>query len=114
MSVKNGINGWAGTVLRVNLSTGTITKEDTLPKYKPYIGGMGLGYKVIWDEVPLDSDPLGPASKAVFGVGPLTASGRSLLRPYERFVPVLLVQGQLHRGCAHRRSLRACDEVRRL
>ena len=25
MSVKNGINGWAGTVLRVNLSTGTIT-----------------------------------------------------------------------------------------
>ena len=35
MSVKNGINGWAGTVLRVNLSTGTITKEDTLPKYKP-------------------------------------------------------------------------------
>lgn len=75
MSVKNGINGWAGTVLRVNLSTGTITKEDTLPKYKPYIGGMGLGYKVIWDEVPLDSDPLGPASKAVFGVGPLTASG---------------------------------------
>ena len=75
MSVKNGINGWAGTVLRVNLSTGTITKEDTLPKYKPYIGGMGLGYKVIWDEVPLDSDPLGPAAKAVFGVGPLTASG---------------------------------------
>ena len=40
MSVKNGINGWAGTVLRVNLSTGAITKEDTLPKYKPYIGGI--------------------------------------------------------------------------
>ena len=30
MSVKNGINGWAGTVLRVNLTTGAITKEDTL------------------------------------------------------------------------------------
>ena len=60
MSVKNGINGWAGTILRVNLTTGSITKEDTLPKYRPYIGGMGIGYKVIWDEVPLDTDPLGP------------------------------------------------------
>lgn len=75
MSVKNGINGWAGSIARVNLTTGTVTKEDTLPKYKPYIGGMGLGYKVIWDEVPLDADPLGPEAKAVFAVGPLTASG---------------------------------------
>ena len=75
MSVKNGINGWAGTVLRVNLTTGAITTEDTLPKYKPFIGGMGIGYKIIWDEVPLDSDPLGDAAKAVFSVGPLTASG---------------------------------------
>ena len=75
MSVKNGINGWAGSVLRVNLTTGAITTEDTLPKYKPYIGGMGLGYKVIWDEVPLDTDPLSEASKIVFGIGPLTASG---------------------------------------
>lgn len=75
MSVMNGINGWAGTVLRVNLTTGAITREDTLPKYKPFIGGMGLGYKVIWDEVPLDTDPLSEASKVVFAVGPLTASG---------------------------------------
>lgn len=75
MSVKNGINGWAGTILRINLTTGAITTEDTLPKYKPYIGGMGLGYKVIWDEVPLDTDPMSEASKVVFAVGPLTASG---------------------------------------
>lgn len=75
MSVLNGINGWAGTVLRVNLTTGSITREDTLPKYKDYIGGMGLGYKVIFDEVPLDTDPLSEASKVVFAVGPLTASG---------------------------------------
>ena len=66
MSVKNGINGWAGSIARVNLTTGTVTFEDTLPKYKPYIGGMGLGYKVIWDEVPLDTNPLAPESKAVF------------------------------------------------
>lgn len=75
MSVQNGINGWAGTVLRVNLTTGSITREDTLPKYKPYIGGMGIGYKVIWDEVPLDTEPFSEEAKVVFSVGPLTGSG---------------------------------------
>lgn len=75
MSAKNGIYGWAGQIARINLTTGEVTKEDTLPKYKPYIGGMGLGYKVIWDEVPLETDALAPESKVVFGIGPLTASG---------------------------------------
>ena len=28
--------GWAGKVLRVDLSTGRITKEDTVEKYKDY------------------------------------------------------------------------------
>ena len=75
MSVKNGVNGWAGTILRVNLTTGEAKFEDTLPKYKDYMGGMGIGYKVIWDEVPLDTDPHSEAAKVVFSVGPLTASG---------------------------------------
>ena len=69
------IYGWAGKVLRVNFTTGAITTEDTLPKYHDYIGGMGIGYKVIWDEVPLDTHPYDEASKAVIAVGPLTATG---------------------------------------
>ena len=75
MSAKNGVNGWAGTILRVNLTTGTFTFEDTLPKYKDYIGGLGIGYKVMWDEVPMDTDPHSPEAKVIIGVGPLTASG---------------------------------------
>ena len=31
---------------------GKVTSEDTLAKYGDYIGGAGLGYKVLWDEVP--------------------------------------------------------------
>ena len=75
MSVKNGINGWAGTILRINLTTGAITTEDTLPKYKPYMGGMGIGYKVILDEVPLTTKAFDEENKVIFSVGPLTASG---------------------------------------
>ena len=35
--------GWAGKVLRVDLSTGKISTEDTLEKYRDYLGGTGKG-----------------------------------------------------------------------
>ena len=66
--------GWAGKILRVNLTEGKISHEDT-EKYKNYIGGMGFGYKVIWDEVPAGTKAYDEANKIVFGVGPLTGSG---------------------------------------
>ena len=66
--------GWAGSILRVNLTNGSISKISTDP-YKEYIGGMGIGYKIIWDEVPLETHPYAPEAKVVFAVGPLTASG---------------------------------------
>lgn len=75
MSVKNGVNGWAGSILRINLTTGEIRTEDTLPKYKPFLGGMGIGYKVMMDEVPMTTKAYDEANKIIFGVGPLTASG---------------------------------------
>lgn len=75
MSVKNGIYGWAGSILRINLTTGAVSTEDTLPKYKPYMGGMGIGYKVMLDEVPLTTKAFEEANKLIFSVGPLTASG---------------------------------------
>ena len=66
--------GWAGKILRVNLTTGNISTEDT-SKYKDYIGGMGIGYRIIYNEVPLSTKPYDQASKFVMAVGPLTGSG---------------------------------------
>ena len=66
--------GWAGKLLRVNLTTGEITTEDTT-QYQKYIGGMGFGYRIIYDEVPLETHPYDEASKFVMAVGPLTGSG---------------------------------------
>ena len=81
--------GYAGKILRVNLTTGAVSTSDIEP-YKPYVGGMGLGYKVIWDEVPLETHPFAPEAKVVVATGPLTASGTpcsgrtnaSFLTPY--------------------------------
>ncbi len=69
------IGGWTGKTLRVNLTTGKITAEDTLRKYKDYLGGTGIGYKVLWDEVPVGTRAFDEANKIVFGIGPLAGTG---------------------------------------
>ncbi len=67
--------GWTGKTLRVNLTTGKISSEDTIAKYKEFLGGTGIGYKVLFDEVPVGTKAFDPENKIVFGVGPLTGSG---------------------------------------
>jgi len=67
--------GWTGKVLRVDLTTGKISSEDTIAKYKDYIGGQGLAWKVLWDEVPPGTKPYDAANRLIFGVGPLTGTG---------------------------------------
>ena len=66
--------GWTGKMARVNLTTGDVTVESSEP-YQFLIGGMGLGNKIMYDEVPAGTDPFSAESKIVYAVGPLTASG---------------------------------------
>ena len=56
MAVRSG--GFVGKVLRVDLSTGKISTEDTLERYGALLGGAGIGYRVLWDEVPAGTGPL--------------------------------------------------------
>lgn len=66
------MQGWAGKIIRVNLSDGTIRKENT-SKYLKYTGGIGFGYKIIFDEAPT-ADPFSPENRIIFAIGPLTGS----------------------------------------
>jgi aldehyde:ferredoxin oxidoreductase len=68
------VGGWTGKILRVNLTTGNISTVDTM-KYKDYVGGMGIGYKVMFDEVPVGTKAYDEKNKIIFGAGPLTGSG---------------------------------------
>ena len=65
------MNGWMGTILRVNLTDGRIIKEK-MPEAlaHAYIGGRGLNARVLYDEVRPGTDPLGPDNKLIIGVGP--------------------------------------------
>lgn len=67
--------GWTGKVLRIDLTTGKISSEDTIAKYKDFLGGTGLAYKVLWDEVPPGTKAWDPENRIIFGVGPLTGTG---------------------------------------
>jgi aldehyde:ferredoxin oxidoreductase len=44
--------GWAGTVLRMDLSTGVIEKTDSAKYYSDdFIGGRAMAARIYWDEV---------------------------------------------------------------
>jgi len=63
--------GWHGTILRVNLTSGKITKEPLSKELAhKYVGGRGLNSKLLYDEVKPGTDPLGPDNKLIFGIGP--------------------------------------------
>ncbi|KXG76634.1 putative oxidoreductase YdhV [Fervidicola ferrireducens] len=67
--------GWKGTILRVNLTEGSIKKESLdLKDAHMYIGGRGLGVKILTDEVDPGIEPLSPENKLIFMTGPLTGT----------------------------------------
>ena len=66
--------GWTGKILRVDLTTGEITTQDDA-KYHKYIGGMGMAYRIMYEEAPMELDPYDEKALVIFGVGPLTGAG---------------------------------------
>jgi len=69
------MNGWIGTVLRVDLTSGSIKKEALdLELAKMFIGGRGLGSKILYDEVDAKTDPLSSDNKLIFAAGPLNGT----------------------------------------
>jgi len=67
--------GYNGKILRVNLTDGTLkTEELNLDVAKKFIGGRGLGTKMMMDEVDPMVDPLSPENKLFIVTGPLTGN----------------------------------------
>lgn len=63
--------GYAGKLLRVDLSKGTISSEPLQEAFaERYLGGNGFGARLLYDGVPAKADPLGPENKFIVAVGP--------------------------------------------
>lgn len=81
------LNGYAGTILRIDLTQEKITKDPLLPEMaERFIGGRGFVAKTLFDELPPDTDPLGPDNLFVVASGPLSG----------QFMPA---SGKTHFGC---------------
>lgn len=67
--------GFAGKLLRVNLSTGKITHEPLSEELaRDYLGGQGFAARILYDELELGIEPLGPKNKIVVAAGVLTGT----------------------------------------
>jgi aldehyde:ferredoxin oxidoreductase len=70
------MNGYTGRCLRVNLTEGKHTIEETDHALREkYLGGRGLAIKFLADEVQPGVDPLSPENRIIFSAGPLAGTG---------------------------------------
>jgi aldehyde:ferredoxin oxidoreductase len=69
------MTGWTGYILHIDLTEESITRLPTKEYASRFLGGLGIGEKLYWDESSPDSDALHPDNPLIFMTGPLTASG---------------------------------------
>ena len=67
--------GYMGKILSVDLAAGTI-QEEVLDEQlcRDYIGGYGLGARLLYERMPAGADPLGPDNILGILTGPLTGT----------------------------------------
>ena len=68
-------NGYTGSILRVNLTSGTWTTEH--PEeifYRTYLGGRALAAYYLLNDLPAFTDPLGPENELIFAVSVTTGA----------------------------------------
>jgi aldehyde:ferredoxin oxidoreductase len=70
----NGLYGWMGRILRVDLSSGAIDTIDTAAYVPKYVGGLGIAARIAWEELKPGVGPFDPENMLFFMVGPLTGT----------------------------------------
>ncbi|MZQ99210.1 MAG: aldehyde ferredoxin oxidoreductase [Acidaminobacter sp.] len=67
------IYGYAGTILRINLSTNKIVKTPLKKELvEEYVGGRGFTAKILYDENPPNVHPFSPENIFIVAMGPLS------------------------------------------
>ncbi|MEE8470458.1 MAG: aldehyde ferredoxin oxidoreductase N-terminal domain-containing protein, partial [Dehalococcoidia bacterium] len=69
-----GQYGYAGKMLRVDLTSGNVTHIPTLDYADRFLGGRGIAAKIYWDEVPPEVKAFDPDNRLIFATGPLAGS----------------------------------------
>lgn len=87
--------GYMGKILFVDLSTAKVREETPDERlYRDYIGGYGVGAKIVFERQRAGVDPLGPENTLGFMTGPLTGTDF----PYGTRYTVFVGKSPLTRG----------------
>jgi len=69
------MQGWMGKTLELNLSSGeSQVQQLDADLARLFLGGRGLGARLLWDRLAPGVDPLSPDNTLIFCTGPLTAT----------------------------------------
>jgi len=69
---RDAPGGYAGHILRVDLTSGKIWSQPWTPEdMRLFVGGAGLGAKILWDEVSADVAWDHPENRLILATGPL-------------------------------------------
>ncbi|MQF49047.1 hypothetical protein FIM08_04030 [SAR202 cluster bacterium AC-647-N09_OGT_505m] len=67
--------GYTGRILRVDLTTERVWVETlTAEECRYYLGAAGIGYKILWEEVPEEVTWDHPENRLIMGSGPLAGT----------------------------------------
>jgi aldehyde:ferredoxin oxidoreductase len=80
-------------LLEIDLTHKKSQVLDVTEDVRKYLGGRGLGSKLLWDRVPARVDPLSPENILYFGVGPITGFFGSVTNVSAKS-PLTLLRGQ--------------------
>ena len=70
------MKGYMGKILRINLSKKAVSEETLDPQVvRQYLGGVGIATKILYDEVPKNTNPLSAGNKLIFAPGVFTGTG---------------------------------------
>ncbi len=65
------LHGYAGKILRVNLSSGQTTEISTNDYADRFLGGRGIAAKIYWDEVRPEIGAYDAENRLIFALGPM-------------------------------------------
>ncbi len=68
------MNGWMGKILKVDVGTGEVTSTPTEAYVDDYLGGRGIGLRLVYDLLKPGTKPLDPGNPLIFSMGPLSGT----------------------------------------
>lgn len=70
MNLTKGTYGYAGEILKINLTDSTIERIPTNEYSDTFIGGRSMGAALYWDTVPPECGALDPENAVIWACGP--------------------------------------------